>query len=68
MTVAPTSPRGFPRAANRGTIAVMDWHSTPKDDAWLQAHLAMLERLGKDAWLRCDECAHTAMLKPRGLR
>ena len=43
----------------------MDWHPTPKDDAWRQAHLAMLERLGKDAWLRCDACAHTAMVKPR---
>jgi len=45
----------------------MDWHPTPKDDAWRQAHLAMLERLGKDAWLRCDECAHTIMVKPRDL-
>ena len=43
----------------------MDWHPTPKDDAWKQAHLAMLERLGKDAWLRCDGCAHTVMVKPR---
>ena len=25
----------------------------------------MLERLGKDAWLRCDGCAHTVMVKPR---
>ena len=25
----------------------------------------MLERLGKDAWLRCEECAHTAMVNPR---
>ena len=31
-------------------------------------HLAMLERLGKDAWLRCDGCAHTVMVKPRELR
>ena len=60
-----TSPRGFPGAAKRGTIAGMDWHPTPKDEAWKQAHLAMVERLGKDAWLRCDECAHTAMVKPR---
>jgi hypothetical protein len=27
-------------------------YPAPKDDAWKQAHLAMLERLGKDAWLR----------------
>jgi DNA-directed RNA polymerase subunit RPC12/RpoP len=52
-------------AANRGTITDMDWHPTPKDDAWRQAHLAMLERLGKDVWLRCDGCAHTVMVKPR---
>src|SRR4249920_1911707 len=56
---------GFPPAANRITITGMDWHPTPKDDAWRQAHLAMLERLGKDAWLRCDECAHTVMVKPQ---
>jgi DNA-directed RNA polymerase subunit RPC12/RpoP len=43
-------------------MAAMDWHPTPKDDAWGQAQL---ERLGKDAWLRCDECAHTVMVKPR---
>jgi hypothetical protein len=45
----------------------MDWHPTPKDDAWRQARLAMLERLGKDAWLRCDGCAHTVMVRPREL-
>jgi hypothetical protein len=45
----------------------MDWHPTPKDDAWRQAHLAMLERLGKDARLRCDGCAHTVRVKPREL-
>jgi hypothetical protein len=33
----------------------MEWHPTPKDDAWKEAHLAMLERLGKAAWPRCDE-------------
>jgi predicted adenine nucleotide alpha hydrolase (AANH) superfamily ATPase len=43
----------------------MDWHPTPKDDAGRQAHLAMLERLGKEVWLRCDGCAHTVMIKPR---
>jgi DNA-directed RNA polymerase subunit RPC12/RpoP len=48
-------------------ITAMDWHPTPKDNAWRQAHLAMLERLGKDAWLRCDGCAHTVMVKPREL-
>jgi hypothetical protein len=45
----------------------MDWHPRPKDDAWREAHLAMLARLGKDAWLRCDECAHIVMVKPREL-
>jgi hypothetical protein len=64
-TPTATSPRGFPGAANCATISSMDWHPTPKDDAWRQAHLAMLERLGKDAWRRCDECAHTVMVSPR---
>jgi DNA-directed RNA polymerase subunit RPC12/RpoP len=62
---AATISRGFTGAAKRATIARMDWHPTPKDDAWRQAHLAMLKRLGKDAWLRCDGCAHTVMVKPR---
>ena len=65
LAVPATSPRGFPGAAKRATIAGMDWHPTPQDDAWKLAHLAMLECLGKDAWLRCDECAHTVMVKPR---
>jgi hypothetical protein len=25
----------------------MSWHHIPKDDAWKQAHLAMLAKLGK---------------------
>jgi hypothetical protein len=29
-------------------------HHVPKDDAWKKAHLAMLARLGKRAWLHCD--------------
>jgi hypothetical protein len=51
----------------RGTIAAMDWHPTPKDDAWRQTHLAILEGLGKDAWLRCDACSHSVMIPPRQL-
>ena len=51
-----TSPRGFPGAAKRATIAGMSWHHIPKDDAWKQAHLAMLVGLGKRAWLHCDGC------------
>jgi hypothetical protein len=31
----------------------MDWHRTPTDDAWKQAHLAMVEKLGKRPWLGC---------------
>jgi hypothetical protein len=34
----------------------MSWHHIPKDDAWKQAHLAMLARLGKRA---CDDCRHS---------
>src|SRR5215213_2829309 len=53
--------------ADGARSAAMDWHPTPKDDAWRQAHLAMLERLGKDAWLRCDACIELrhVMVKPR---
>jgi hypothetical protein len=32
----------FPTAANRITMTGMSWHHVPKDDAWKQAHLAML--------------------------
>ena len=32
--VGATSPRGFPGAAKRATIAGMSWHHVPKDDAW----------------------------------
>ena len=42
----------------------MSWHHTPKDDAWKQAHLAMLVRLGKRAWLHCDDCRHSVMIEP----
>jgi hypothetical protein len=33
--------------AKRSTIVAMSWHHVPKNDAWKQAHLAMLVRLGK---------------------
>jgi hypothetical protein len=36
----------------------MSWHHIPKDDAWKQAHLAMLVRLGKRA---CDDCRHSKL-------
>jgi hypothetical protein len=37
----------------------MEWHKTPRDDAWRQAHLAMVERLGKKVWLNCEWCQHS---------
>lgn len=40
----------------------MDWHPTPRDDAWKQAHLAMVERLRKRLWLGCDWCQRTVMV------
>jgi hypothetical protein len=58
-----TSPRGFPGAAKGSTMTGMSWHHVPKDDAWKQAHLAMLERLGKRASLHCDGCRHI-MIEP----
>jgi hypothetical protein len=45
----------------------MSWHHIPKDDAWKQAHLAMLVRLGKRAWLHCDDCQHSVMIEPSEL-
>ena len=52
------------RAAKRATIAGMSWHPIPKDDAWKKAHLAMLVKLGKRAWLHCDGCRHSIMIEP----
>jgi hypothetical protein len=45
----------------------MSWHHIPKGDAWKQAHLAMLVRLGKRAWLQCDDCRHSIMFEPAEL-
>ena len=45
----------------------MSWHHIPKDDAWKHAHLAMLVRLGKRAWLHCDDCRHSVMIEPHAL-
>jgi hypothetical protein len=53
--------------AKRITIASMSWHHVPKDDAWKRAHLAMLVRLGKRAWLHCDSCRHSIMVEPHEL-
>ena len=62
-----TIPRGFPGAAKRATIVGMSWHHIPKDDAWKQAHLTMLVKLGKRAWLHCDDCRHSIMVEPAEL-
>lgn len=43
----------------------VDWHRTPTDDAWKQAHLAMVEQLGKRLWLNCDWCRRTVMVGVR---
>jgi hypothetical protein len=59
-----TNPRSVPGPAKRATIARMSWHHIPIDDAWKQAHLAMLVRLGKRAWLHCDGCRHSVMFEP----
>jgi hypothetical protein len=48
-------------------MASMSWHHSPKDDAWKQAHLAMLVRVGKRAWLHCDDCRHSIMIEPHEL-
>ena len=43
----------------------MRWHPEPKDDAWKQAHLAMVEGFGVRLWLSCDWCQHWAMVDVR---
>jgi hypothetical protein len=43
----------------------MDWHPTPKDDAWKQAHLAMLVNLNMRLMLRCDACSRSTVEDPR---
>ena len=43
----------------------MDWHTTPKDEAWKKAHLSMLVNLNMRLMLRCDACAHTTVEDPR---
>jgi hypothetical protein len=47
--------------------ASTSWHHIPKDDAWKRAHLAMLVRLVKRAWLHCDDCRHSVMVEPHEL-
>jgi len=43
----------------------MSWHHIPKDDAWKQAHLALLAKLGKRAWLHCGVTSEYEVL-PQG--
>ena len=50
----------FPAGANHGFLAGMSWHRTPNDDAWNQAHLARVEKLGKRLWLGCDGASTTS--------
>ena len=45
----------------------MNWHPTPTGDGWKQAHLAMVERLGKRVLLGCDWCQHHVVVAPREL-
>jgi hypothetical protein len=45
----------------------MEWHRTPRDDAWKEAHLAMVEGLGIRVLLGCDWCQHHIVVAPREL-
>jgi len=40
------------------------WHNEPKNDAWLQVHLAHVESLGNRLWLRCNSCGHSMTPEP----
>ena len=69
ITMAPSSPCRL-RHRTRYLRPDQRWrsmHHIPKDDAWKQAHLAMLVRLGKRAWLHCDDCRHSVMIEPHEL-
>ena len=56
--------RQFPAIADTLRLT---WHRIPTDDVWKQAHLAMVEGLGKRLWLGCDGCQNTVMIAPREL-
>jgi hypothetical protein len=53
-----------PIASDWNTDSPARRHHIPKDDAFKQAHLAMLAKLGKRAWLHCDGCRHSIMIEP----
>jgi len=61
------NPSRLSPGANHCILAGMSWHRTPTDNAWKQAHLAMVEGLGKRLWLGCDGCQNTVMIAPREL-
>jgi len=41
------------------------WHTEPKNDAWREVHLAHVESLGSQLWLRCNACGHSLTPEPR---
>lgn len=41
------------------------WHPKPRGDGWRQVHLAHVESLNKNLWLRCNGCGHSVCPAPR---
>ena len=41
------------------------WHTEPKNEAWREVHLAHVENLGSQLWLRCNACGHSLTPEPR---
>ncbi len=41
------------------------WHKEPRNDAWREVHLAHVESLGSQLWLRCNACGHSLTPEPR---
>lgn len=43
----------------------MNWHKTPNDAAWKQAHLAMLVQIRSRLALSCDGCIRWRQVDPQ---
>lgn len=65
MLLHSASPRGWSAGTNRGILVAMAWHKTLKDDAWKQAHLAMLVTIRRELSLTCDGCQHWRKVAPQ---
>ena len=67
LTPWPTQDLGNSEPPNTSTIAGIKWYPAPKDGAWPQSYVAMVEKLAKHVRLRCHAMRfpHTVMVAPR---